>query len=328
MGSQVKIGVLGCASIAKRYMLPALSDLKNHFNVIGIASRNFNKANELAGQFDTVPFDGYDAILENTDLDAVYIPLPNALHATWIEKALVKGINVLVEKPSVINYDDALNLNRLAEHTGLVLMENFQFRFHKQLECIKTMIADNYIGELRGLRSSFGFPPLPNTDIRYKNALGGGALFDAGVYPIKVSQIFLGLDVEVMAASLSFSSRLNVDEWGGVFLRQRNGNLFAELAFGMDNFYQCNLELWGSKGKITAERIFTSPPNHEPLIHIETAKHSKSLKLPGDNHFRNMLLYFYDLVIKKERDKIKNELIQNLNQARLTHEVFKKAHEK
>ncbi len=327
MEKTVKIGVLGCANIAKRFILPALKELKDQFHLVGIASREFSKAKAAAEQFDTAPYDGYDSILENAHLDAVYIPLPNALHATWIEKALVKGINVLVEKPSVIRYDDALKLNRLAENTGLVLMENFQFRFHKQLETIKTMIAENTIGELRGLRSAFGFPPLPNTDIRYSKELGGGALFDAGVYPVKIAQIFLGQDIHVMAASLAVNSGLDIDEWGGIFLRQRNGDIFGELAFGMDNFYQCALELWGTKGRIIAHRIFTSPPFHNPLIQIETNNQVKSVSLPADNHFKNMLLHFYELVKHKDKTKISDELTQNINQARLINEVLTKAYE-
>ena len=324
MTRKINIGVLGCANIAERFMIPAIISLNQHFNLIGIASRNLEKAAQFAEKANAKSYNSYEELIDDPLVDAVYIPLPNALHAQWIEIALGLGLHVLVEKSMACSYEEVRELNKIAKARSLVLLENFQFRFHTQLAFIKKILHEGTIGELRCMRSSFGFPPFPNeNNIRYQKELGGGALLDVGAYPIKLSQIFLGENIDVKEANLYFDENKGVDIWGGAYLKQRDGVLFSEIAFGFDNFYQCNLELWGSKGKIYTNRIFTASPEHEPIIELETMAGKEMIKLPVDYHFKNMLMHFYDLIISKKG--IKNEYLQNVNQARLIEELKNKA---
>ena len=318
--SLVRIGVIGCADIARRFVVPAILNLKDQYALSGIASRTREKAEKFGFLFDIVPYTSYESLLNKAEIDAVYIPLPNSMHADWIEKALARDIHVLVEKPMACNYDDVERLNRVASEKNLVLVENFQFRFHKQLAVIQNMISNGIIGELRCIRSSFGVPPFPDTDnIRYKKRLGGGALLDAGSYPLKIAQIFLGHDIEVSAANLWFDKKKDIDIWGGAYLRQKDGPMFAEVAFGFDNYYQCNLELWGSEGRIFSNRIFTAPPDFSPKIIIESSTRNEIIKLKPNNHFENMLLHFHNLINTKEGLAV--EYAQNINQSRLIFEA-------
>ena len=187
MKKLIKIGILGCANIAKRYVIPSIMELSDYFTIIGIASRTKEKAYHFSNKFNIDTFVGYETLLENKNIDAVYIPLPNALHAEWIEKAFDKNLHVLVEKSLATTFHDVKRLNEIALEKNLVLVENFQFRFHKQLSAIKNFLKKGVIGELRSVRSSFGFPPFPDEDnIRYKIELGGGALLDAGAYPVNI----------------------------------------------------------------------------------------------------------------------------------------------
>lgn len=320
MSHKINIGVLGCADIAERLMIPSIVGLNQYFNLVGIASRNKDKAIKFAENFNTKAYDGYDELLNDPLLDAVYIPLPNALHTEWIEKALCSEVHVIVEKSLGCDYDEVLKINELAKSRSLVLLENFQFRFHSQLAFIKNMLEEGIIGELRCMRSSFGFPPFPDeNNIRYKKELGGGALLDVGAYPLKLSQIILGYDLEIKASTLVYDKGKGVDIWGGAFLKQTNGVLFSEIAFGFDNYYQCNIELWGSKGKIYSNRIFTAPIGYEPVIELETAAGKETIKIPADQHFRNILIHFYDLIISK--NGLENEYLQNINQAKLIAEL-------
>lgn len=326
MTKKINIGILGCANIADRYMIPTINALNQYYNLIGIASRSETNATEFAHKHNTKSYSGYAELLKEPLLEAIYIPLPNALHAEWIEIALDLGLHVLVEKSMACSYEEVCRLNEIAKIKSLALIENFQFRFHSQLNFIKKIIKDGAIGELRCMRSSFGFPPFPNeNNIRYKKELGGGSLLDAGAYPIKLSQIFLGNDLEVKAANLVFDLNKSVDIYGGAYLKQTNGVLFSEIAFGFDNYYQCSLELWGSKGKIYTNRIFTAHPDHEPVIDLETVKGKEMIKLPVDNHFKNMLIYFYNLVVSKSA--LENEYLQNTIQAKLISELKIKADE-
>jgi len=325
MQNSINIGVLGCANIAKRSLIPAILDLKEEYCLKGVASRSGESATACAEQFATESYTGYEELLNSGNLDAVYIPLPNALHTEWIEKALNRNIHVLVEKSLSCFFEDAQRLNQLAKEKHLGVVENFQFRFHRQLSIIKELVAEGRIGELRCVRSSFGFPPFPDNDnIRYQKHLGGGALLDAGAYPVKIAQLFLGDEIEVKASSLYLDPEYNVDIWGGAYLQQSNGHLFAELAFGFDHYYQCTLELWGSKGKLTAPRIFTASPGFSPEILLETADGREVIAVEPDNHFRNMLMHLHRLITTgKDFDA---EYEQNVVQARLLEEVKLKAH--
>jgi len=326
MEKLINIGILGCASIARRSMIPAIKRLTGHFLLGGIASRDTDKAAIWAGDFDTQPY-SYEGLLADDSITAVYIPLPNSMHPEWIEKALGMGKHILVEKSLATNLPDSERLNNCAREKQLVLVENFQFRFHHQLTEIQSILGSGAIGELRCMRSSFGFPPFPDPgNIRYQQHLGGGALLDAGAYPIKISQIILGNDIVVKAAKLNYDNDRQVDIWGGGFLQQLNGPLFSEIAFSFDNFYQCNVELTGTKGKLTATRIFTAPPGFEPEIILETGSGTQIIKVPHDDHFANMLLHFSGLI--SEPGNAAEEYIQNINQSRLIGEFRELAYEK
>jgi len=325
MKRTINIGVLGYASIAKRFLIPSILDLQDQYYLKGIASRTENIANACALQYNTKPYTGYQALLDADDLDAVYIPLPNSMHSEWIETALERNLHVLVEKSMACTYDEVARLNQIASEKKIALVENFQFRFHRQLSVIRQLVSDGRIGELRCIRSSFGFPPFQDPEnIRYVKELGGGALLDAGAYPVKIAQIFLGSDVTVRASTLSFDKSRGVDIWGGAYLTQNNGPLFAEIAFGFDNYYQCNLELWGSLGKIIANRIFTAAPGFSPEMILETAKGKEILTIDPDDHFQNMLKYFYQLITTGSG--LEAEYEENIRQSELIEKIRTEAY--
>ena len=321
MKTKLNIGVIGCAQIAERSVIPAMQALAEYFTVVGVASRDASKADAYADRLGVSAVVGYDALLDIPDLNAVYIPLPNGLHAEWIEKALDKGLHVLVEKSLACSLEEVQRLNQLAEAKGLALVENFQFRFHRQLQVVQNVVASGRLGALRCVRSSFGFPPFPDADnIRYDQALGGGALLDAGAYTLKVSQLLMGMDLKVSAANLNSEAGSEVDIWGGAYLQQKDGALFAELAFGFDQQYQCSLEIWGSKGRLTTNRLFTAPPGYCAELIIESGMEREVIAVEPDNHFENMLQHFYRLATVA--DGRAAEYAQNINQARLIAEVF------
>lgn len=322
----INIGILGCANIAQRSIMPAIKELPECFGMVGVASRTLQTASECAYRFNTRAFEGYQSLVDVADLDAVYIPLPNSMHAEWISKALDRGLHVLVEKSLACTKSEAEQLNEKAQKNRLILLENFQFRFHRQISKIKKIIDSGELGELRCIRSSFGFPPFSDPDnIRYQKELGGGALLDAGAYLIKVSQMLMGNDIYVKAAQLQFDQQKGVDVWGGGFIQQTSGSLFSQIAFGFDHFYQCNIEVWGSLGKLYTNRIFTAPPGFETELVLETTLGKKVINVPADNHFQNMLLYFHKLV--QNPDLAKDEYVQNINQSRIIEEFKIKSNE-
>lgn len=320
--NKIKIGILSCASIARRFVIPAIKQTPS-LELVGIACRSPKKAKQTASDFETQAFDSYEELI-NSPLEAVYIPLPNSLHYEWIKKSLNNNLHVLVEKSMTCSLEQTQELNTLAQSKGLVLIENFQFRFHSQMAYIQQVLKLGKLGELRNLRASFGFPPFPDGDnIRYQKQLGGGALLDAGAYPLKITQMFLGQDVFVDSASLAFQHDKEVDIWGSAYIKQKNGKLTSQIAFGFDHFYQNNLELWGTKGKLSATRIFTAGPGVKPEVLIETQEGKETIVLPEDNHFVNMLNHFANCI--NTQQNLNDEYHQNINQARLIGELSERA---
>ena len=317
----IRIGVLGAANIATRSIIPEIYNLKNKFNLVGIASRDKNKVINLSKKYNSEAFFSYDDLINSEKLDAIYIPLPNALHYEYAKRSLEKGIHVLVEKSIGCNFSEVEKLVKIAQKNDLLLMENFQFRFHSQLDFLKSLLEDGIIGENRTMISSFCFPPFEHkNNIRYDKKLGGGALLDAGAYTTKISSILFGDNLSVKSAMLNHDFSLGVDICGSAFLVNDENYTTSTCIFGFDNFYQCGVQILGSKGKITTNRLFTAREDFYPTINLEIAgKKNEIIELNPDNHFRKMLLYFSDSIFDKQSKK--NENNQNLTQARLLQEI-------
>jgi NDP-hexose-3-ketoreductase len=308
---QLRVGILGCANIAVRSLAPAFQEHKS-FDLIAFAGRDIKKTTETSKLFNCEPLFSYQDIIDRTDIDLVYIPLPNAIHYEWVIKALKSGKHVLCEKSLGCNYEEVKSMVFEARKSDRLLIENFQFRFHSQHKFVKNLINEGEIGEIRCFRSSFGFPPFSSTEnIRYNKELGGGALLDAGAYTIKATQFMMGDGFEVKAASLNTLQEIDVDIYGGIFMENSKGQ-FSELSFGFDNYYQCNYEIWGSKGKITVTRAFTASQGFEPTVIIEKQGINDSICLPADDHFSNLLTHIADCVFL---NNFEDENLQNLQQA-------------
>lgn len=276
----VRVAVLGCASIARRRMLPAFHASANT-RVVTVASRDGRRAVELAAQYGCRAA-GYDDALADPEVDAVYVPLPAALHATWTEKALLAGKHVLAEKPLTLDRTRTAELAELARERGRALMENVMFVHHPQHHCVRQLLSDGVIGELRTFHASFTVPRLPDSDIRFAPALGGGALTDTGVYPVRAALHFLGDGLEVVGSSLTRTAGLDVDT-AGTALLCTSGGITAQLTFGLDHGYRSCYELGGSRGRIVLNHAFTPPADHRPVIRVETPEGDTEVTLaPAD----------------------------------------------
>ncbi len=202
--NNLRMGVMGCANIAWRAMIPAMIACKE-IHLVAIASRTREKAQKFADQFNCDAIVGYEHLLGRDDIDAVYMPLPTGLHDEWVAKTLEAGKHILVEKSFAENYASARSMVSLAQEKNLLVMENFLFPHHAQHAWVSDLIARGELGEIQLLRSTFGFPPLPRDNFRYNKALGGGALLDAGAYVVKAATLFLKLGSPRSSASSTHS---------------------------------------------------------------------------------------------------------------------------
>lgn len=315
MSPPLRFGILGCASIARRMMLPAFAEVPEAVPV-AVASRCQEKAESFAAEFkiDAVP--DYDTLLARDDIDAVYLPLPPALHEQWTLRALAAGKHVLCEKPLTTSLASAERLVTAARSAGRVLAENWMFLYHRQLEVIDALIAERRLGPLRLLRANFGFPALDAANFRYCRELGGGALLDAGGYTLRVARHFLGDSLRLVGCVLDTPTGSSVDRFGAALLSGGESGT-AQLAFGFDTFYQCELQLWFTSGRITAPRIFTAPPGLATEIALETADGRETIVVAPDNHFAGSLRDFANRVAGNRPD-----LSGLLVQARLVDEIL------
>src|SRR4030095_2692850 len=151
----------------------------------GVASRTADRAEEFRAVFDLPrSYCSYEELLDDTEIDAVHIVLPNSLHAEWTVRALEKGKHVLCEKPFVTSADDAIQISQMAAQTGLKVMEAFMWRFHPQHQHARKLIREGALGAVSLVRAAFTYPFLDENDIRFDQYLGGGSVFDVGCYPV------------------------------------------------------------------------------------------------------------------------------------------------
>jgi predicted dehydrogenase len=292
-GDQVRVGVLGCSSVAWRRTLPALAACPTT-HIVAVASRDAAKAARFADAFGCAAT-GYDDLLDRDDIDAVYLPLPTALHASWGRRVLRSGKHLLVEKPAATTSQDARELGDIAAERRLVIRENFTFLHHPQLERVRRLIADARLGEVRGISAAFCFPPLPDGDARYVPELGGGALLDAGVYPLRLVQELLDGDIAVAGAVLHHDARSGVDTRGHVLLAAASG-VTADLRFGFEHSYTSAYQVWGSAACLSVDRAFTPQPGWEPVLRIVEQSHTEEHVLAAADQFGRSVASFADAI--------------------------------
>ena len=291
---EIRLGLLGCADVAARRVLPAVATTPG-IRLHAVASRTAVKAEEMTGRFGGVPVTGYQALLDRDDVDAVYLPLPSGLHAEWISRALLAGKHVLAEKPLTTSAADTKDVVALAQRHDLVLMENFMFPRHSQHDAVRALLADGVIGELRAFTAAFTIPARPRDDIRHRAELGGGALLDVGGYPVRAAQLFLGPGLRVLGASLRHDAELGVDT-GGAALLVDGAGVTAQLTFGLAHAYTSRYAFLGSSGQLTLDHVFTPPATHRPVVRLDRQDHREERTLPADDQYAGSVRAFADAV--------------------------------
>ncbi len=289
----MKIGILGAADIAYRRFLPALEKCPE-IVYVGVASRTLEKTLRFAERFGGKVYGSYGELLADKSVDAVYVPLPPALHYEWGKKVLLAGKHLFMEKPFTTAPGDTRELLELAAERRLITHENYMFLYHRQLTKVKELIADGMLGKIRLYRMAFGFPKRAEGDFRYCKTLGGGALLDCGGYPVRLALDLLGESARVVQAKLVQLEGYEVDLYGSAVLENDAGQT-AQISFGMDNSYKCELEVWGSRGCLQAGRIFTAPSDFEPVITVKTQAGEETASVQADDAFLNSLHQFYGM---------------------------------
>ncbi|XIG79614.1 gfo/Idh/MocA family oxidoreductase [Streptomyces sp. SGAir0957] len=290
----MRLGAIGTSSIAKRRVLPTMARMPQ-WDLVAVAGRTAKKAALFAEQFGCAAEEDAETLLARPDIDAVYVSTPTALHHEWAERALRAGKHVLVEKPLGTDAAEARSLCALAAERGLTLRENFMFLHHPQHDRVRALAADGRLGRPASFSAAFCIPPLPDDDIRYDSRLGGGALLDVGVYPLRAAVLLLGPGLEVAGATLRTRASDGLDLSGQVLLTSPSGVL-ADLTFGFEHTYASTYTLWGDRARLTVTRAFTPPPTHQPTLLIEEQDREERLTLPAADQLMLLLDEFAEAI--------------------------------
>ncbi len=281
----VRLGVLSTARI-NDLILPAARAC-DQIEVVAVASRELSRAQRYAAEHGIErAYGSYDALLEDSYLDAVYVPLPNGLHVEWSERALAAGKHVLCEKPLARSRGEAEQAFDLADRAGRILTEAFMYRHHPQTVRIKSLLDAGAIGPLRLIRASQSFRVEEEADVRFLRELEGGALMDVGCYCVHFARFVAGEPTRVHG-----EQRLNGDGVDLLFsgtMRFAN-DVLAQFDAGIDVPQRDHLELVGADGTIEVHDPWFSGEGPPPAVLIHRDGETERVDTEGPDPYQLQL---------------------------------------
>lgn len=299
MATQLRWGVLGAANVARTRVIPAMQ-LSSNSRVVALASRGLEKARTVAGPLgiDRV-YGDYDELLADSSVDAVYIPVPNSLHARWTIRAAEAGKAVLCEKPLAMTAAEAGNMVAACARRDVPLMEAFMYRFHPQFARVRALVDQGGIGAVGQVRAGMGFrmDPINPDNVRLRQDLGGGALMDVGCYTVNAVRAIFNEEPVRVTAWHDVDRRFGVDmTCAGVleFSEQRFATIDCSFRPGYNGWYM----IVGSEGTVEVPRAFTPRLAHTEIILTDSHGHRHYERIAGVDHYRLMVEAFAAAVLE------------------------------
>lgn len=299
MVAPIRIGILGTASIAAKFVRGVSSSKK--LQVSTIASRDISKAKHFAQEHRIgKAFGSYEELLADPEIDAIYNPLPNTLHAEWSIRALEAGKHVLCEKPLATTHEEAQAMFDAAEKAGRHLVEAYHYWSQPLTQKMRQILAAGEIGRVELIQASFGFSMTGVANIRLDDALGGGALWDAGCYPISLVRMVAGaLPIRTHAAATWIKPKL---ERTATAIFEFESGLLAQIACSFGTAVHRHALIAGSGGLIET-MYWNNPPIDRPAalrlrrgITWEVGHEYEAIEAPAMNGFLAEAESFCDLL--------------------------------
>ena len=277
--AKVRWGFLSTARINRRLL--AAAEKIDAAEVVAVASRDSDRAEAYAVEHGISRSHGsYEALLEDSEVDAVYISLPNSLHVEWSVRALAAGKHVLCEKPLTRSPEEAEYAFEAADRAGCILMEAFMWRHSPQTAKLVQLVEGGVIGELQLVRATFSFPLEGRRNIRLDPDLGGGALMDVGAYCVSAARLLAGEPERVYGEQVIGDSGVDVLFTG--MLRFSRGVL-AEIDAGMNLPRRDGLEAVGTEGSL----VISDPWLAQRLVlHLRRGESREEIALPPADPYR------------------------------------------
>jgi xylose dehydrogenase (NAD/NADP) len=271
----VRWGILGTARINRR-VIPAMR-LARRSELVAVASRDRARAEAYAREW-SIPraMAGYQTLLDDRSIDAVYIPLPNTEHLPWTLAAIAAGKHVLCEKPLVLDPADVDRIAAAAAAARVIVEEGFMYRHEPLTARVISLVNEGAIGTVRAMVSGFSFALEETANIRLDPALGGGSLWDVGSYPVTYAQLIAGHEPKLVFGTAHWHPSGVDEEFMGML--RFSGGTTANIYAGFRAAYRTWLEVLGSEGAMTVPNPFRPGPVEEIELerngvveHIEVA---------------------------------------------------------
>ena len=296
---KVRWGILGTAKIAVKHVIPAIE--KSHNGVLtAVASRSLNKAHEVASQFG-IPkaYDRYEAILEDPEIDAVYIPLPNHLHVKWSQQCMEAGKHVLCEKPLALSVDSLKGLIEARNRTGMKICEAFMVKTHPQWIEAKKIVDSGQLGDLKSIHGFFSYKLTDDSNVRNQKDYGGGGLYDIGCYPITLSRYIYQEEPTRVFAHIVENPQSGVDVMASAIMEFPKGS--ATFTCGMNMERWQTMQFFGSNKTLEVHVPFNAPNDRPNKLYINQGdildKYKEAILLPALDQYAVHVAHFADAVL-------------------------------
>ena len=274
--NKVRWGVLSTAKIGREKVIPAMQK-GVYSSVVAIASENKDRLMEVAEHLN-IPtvYHSYQALLDDPEIDAVYIPLPNHLHVPWAIKAIEANKHVLCEKPIALSSAGAMQLlNALKQRPHLKVMEAFMYRFHPQWQHAKKLVTDGRLGELTTIQSFFSYYNIDPDNIRNQKDAGGGGMMDIGCYCISLARFIFGQEPKKVVGSVEFDPVLETDRLASGILDFSGRTSTFTCSTQLSPYQRVNI--LGTEARLEIEIPFNAPPDKPTRIWLHSKKGTEEI---------------------------------------------------
>ena len=295
MPDKIRWGILSTANIGRK-VIPAIHASSNGV-VAAVGSRSLARAREFAAEQNIpIAYGSYEELLASGEVDAIYNPLPNSMHAEWSIKCAQAGKATLCEKPFASDAAEAQTIvDAFAEH-GVVLAEAFMYRFHPQQAKVKSILAEGGIGDLTLINSSFTFYISDAANIRLSKALAGGGLMDVGCYCVNLMRFITGEEPQAVSAVGNIGPKTGVDEILAGVLKFPSG-VIGHFDCGLRADRQQSYRLKGTEGSLVVRSSFTPDMHKDAIVQHWRGDQLTEHVIPPVDHYQLMVEDFADALL-------------------------------
>ena len=286
--SKLRLAVWGIGYHAEKNVLPTLAECES-ITLVGVCSRDHERAGRAVEGMGATVWAAPEPMLASDEIDAVYLCTPTGLHYEQGVAVIRAGKHLLCEKALTGRASHSLALIAEARRKNRALCEAFMYSFHPQFQRLADVIDEPAFGQVEALSCWFGMPTLDNPGFRHSRALGGGGFLDLACYPISLAARLIEGQPRVEAAAVRMGDDVEVDTAGHATLRFPAGAV-AQLGWGFGRAYCNEVNVWGKKKSVYADRIFSKPPTFVSQLLVRNERGDrKSIEIPAANAFVGML---------------------------------------